>query len=77
MIFCCNFLSLSTKKNHRGTLQCFRNFVVSKKIWINRVGGISRFSVRKVLSHSTEKNRTGIFQCFTDSGIEKFFALEG
>ena len=41
------------------------------------MGGISRFSVRNVLSHSAEKNRTGIFQCFTDSGNEKFYALEG
>ena len=41
------------------------------------VGGVSRFSVRNVLSHSAERNRTGILQCFTDSGIEIFYALEG
>ena len=39
--------------------------------------GGSRFSVRTVLCQSAEKNWTGIGQCFTDSGIEKFFALEG
>ena len=41
------------------------------------MGGISRFSVRNVLSHSAEKNRTGIFQCFACSGIGNFYALEG
>ena len=39
--------------------------------------GVSRFSVRIVLSHSTAKTSTGMFQCFTVSGIEKIYALEG
>ena len=41
------------------------------------MSGISRVSVRNVLSLSAEKNRAGTFQCFTDSGIDKFYALEG
>ena len=39
--------------------------------------GVSRFSVRIVLSHSTAKTSLGMFQCFTVSGIEKIYALEG
>ena len=55
MIFCRNFLSHSTK-NIIGV-----NFSVSeilsyrKNFWINRMGGISRFSVGNVLSHSAKK----------------------
>ena len=77
MIFCRNFPSHSAKKIHRDTLLFFRNFLVSKKLVDERGGGVSRFSIRNVLSHSAERNRTGIPQCFTDSGVENFYALEG
>ena len=36
MIFFGIFLSHSTKKNLKGTLQCFRNFLVSKKLMDKR-----------------------------------------
>ena len=58
-------------------------FCVSKifwyrnNLWIRGVGGVSRFSVRNVLSHSAAKTSLGMFQCFTVSGIEKTYALEG
>ena len=65
------------QKIHRDTLLFFRNFLVSKKLVDERGGGVSRFSIRNVLSHSAERNRTGIPQCFTDSGVENFYALEG
>ena len=77
MIFCRNFLSHSTKKIIGVHFSVSEILWYRKSIWINRVGGISRFSVRNVLSHSAENNRTGIFQWFTDSGIESFYALEG
>ena len=39
--------------------------------------GISRFSVRKSLSHSTEKLRRGTLVFQKISGIEKFYGEEG
>ena len=46
-------LSHSAKKLRRGTLRCFRKFLVSKIFMDKR--GISRFSVGIYLAHSTEK----------------------
>ena len=60
-------LSHSTKKLRRGTLRCFRKFLVSKNFMLQRV--IARFSVEMFLSHSAEKNFVeehfcGVFQKF-------------
>ena len=49
------------KKLRRGTLRCFRNFLVSKKFMLQRV--MSRFSVENFLSHSTEKFCRGTLLC--------------
>ena len=77
MIFCRNFLSHSTKKIIGVRFSVSEVLWYRKNFWINRVSGISRVSVRNVLSLSAEKNRAGTFQCFTESGIDKFYALEG
>ena len=53
----------------RGTFPFFTNFLVSKnfiaKRWGRKQGGVSRYSVKNVLSHSTEKLRRGTILCFT------------
>ena len=59
------FLSQSAEKFRRGTLLCFRKFLVPKNVSDKRGGGVSRFSVKIVLSHSTEKIRRGTLLCFT------------
>ena len=46
----------------KGTLLFSGSFLVSKKnLWIR--GGISRFSIKNLLSHSTEKLRRGTLLC--------------
>ena len=60
--FLSKFLSHNSKKLGRGTLLSFRKFPVSKKIMDKKggVGGVSRITVRIVLSHSAVKNCRGI-----------------
>ena len=73
----CRVFCLTVPKKFIGVPFCVsQTFWYRSILWIRGVGG-SLFSVRTVLCQSAEKNWTGIGQCFTDSGIEKFFALEG
>ena len=48
-----NFLSHSAEKLHKGTLLCFRNFLVSKLLMLER--GVSRFSVVLINSKNVGK----------------------
>ena len=52
---------LSTEKLGRGTLRCFRKFLVSKNFMLQRV--MSRFSFESFLSHSTEAFRRSTILC--------------
>ena len=56
-----NFLSHTAEKIRRGTLRCFRKFLVSKNFIHKK--GISRLSVGNFLSHNTKKfhRRTQLF----------------
>ena len=63
-----------------GNLSRFRNFLVSNRIMDEKAdlgGGEYHDLPSELLSHSAGKIRAGIFQCLTDSGIEKFYPLEG
>ena len=53
------------------SLQCFRNFGVTKNFMHNR--GISRFSIENLLCHSTEILRKGTLLCFTKFLVSKKF----
>ena len=57
-------LSRSTEKIRRGTLLCFRKFLVLKNVRENRAGRVSQFCVEIVFSHSTETFRRGTLLCF-------------
>ena len=58
-----NFLSHSAGKFRRGTLLCcFRKFLVAKK-FMDKKGGVTKFSVENFLSHSAEKFRRGTLLC--------------
>ena len=57
-----NFFSHSTGKLRRGTILCFRIFLVSNN-FMDKRGGLSRFSVRNFLSHSAEKFHSGTILC--------------
>ena len=68
-----NFSSQSTEKYRRGTFLVFTNFLVSKnfmdKRWGMKQGGVSRYSVKKFLSHSTENLRSEPFCVSLISGV--------
>ena len=53
------------------------NFWYRKNLWIRggRGEGVSRFSVKKCLSHSTEKFRRGNRQCVTNFGYRKILCF--
>ena len=68
-------LSHNTKKLRRGTLWCFRKFLVSKTFMLQRV--MSRFPVEFFLSHSTEKFRRGILYCCIIFGYRKSLEKRG
>ena len=54
------FSSHSAEKFRRGTLLCFRKFLLSKNVRNKREGGgVSRFSVKIFSSYSAEKFRRG------------------
>ena len=53
--FCKKFSSHTSEKFRRGTLLCFRRFVVSKKLGMKK--GLSQLSVKIVMSLSTETVR--------------------
>ena len=53
------------------SLVCFTKLPVAKKFLEKRGGGVSRFSVEKVLAHSAEKIRRLTPQCVTDFGYRK------
>ena len=53
---------LTVLENLGGTILCSRNFVVSN-IFLDKRGGLSRFSVRNFLSHSAEKFHSGTILC--------------
>ena len=48
---------------------CFRKFPVAK--FMDKRGGVSRFSVENFLSHSFEKLRRGTILCFTKFLVSK------
>ena len=58
MIFFGIFLSHSTKKSLKGTLQCFRNFLVLEKFMDKRCGWSVTSFRQKYFGHRAEKNRT-------------------
>ena len=63
---------LSVENFRRGTLLCFRKFLVSKNVRGRGRGRVSRFSV-KILSHSTESFRKGTLLCFRNFRVAKNF----
>ena len=66
---------LNADKIRRGTILCFKNFLVWQKFRDMR--RLSRFSVKNFLSHIVGKIRRGDL-CFKQiSGIEKFHIEEG
>ena len=68
------FLSHSAEKFRRGTLLCFRKFLLSKS-FIDKggVGGSVTFLHRKLLSLSTEELRRGTLLGFTKFLVSKKF----
>ena len=70
-----NLWSHSPEKLHRGTLLCFRKFLVSKK-FVDKRGGVSRFFVKNFLSRSAEKFRRGTPQCVTNFGYRKILCFK-
>ena len=74
MIFCRNFLSHSTKKFHRDTILCFRNFLVSKKL-MDKMGGWCQDFLSEIFCGTVPKKFVGeSFSVSRISVIEKFFA---
>ena len=67
----------SAEKFRRGTLLCFRKFLLSKNVRDKRGGGgeVSTFSVENFLSHSAENFRRGTLQCFINFGYRKILCL--
>ena len=65
--FCQKFIVSQCRKLTGWNLSvlCFRNNPVAKTFSYKRGGGVSRFSVKNVLSHTAEKFRRGTFWCFT------------
>ena len=70
-----NFSSHSPKKFRRGTLLCFRKFLLSENVRDKGGGGLSRFSVENVLSHSAKNFGRGTLQCFIHFGYRKILCL--
>ena len=72
-IFCQIFLSHSSEELRRGTFLFHTNFVVSEyfmeKRWGVKEGGVSRYSVKKLLSQSTEELRGEPFCVSLISGV--------
>ena len=68
------FLNLTgPKKLRQGTNLCFRKFLVGKKISRIRGGGVSRFSVEKILSHCTKILHWRTLWCFRKILLSKIF----
>ena len=57
-----------------GILYCCINFGCRKSL--GQKGGVSRFSVKIVLSHNTKKLRRGTIWCFRKFLVSKFFMLQ-
>ncbi len=57
-------------------LLCFRKFPVAKK-FVDKTGGVSRFSVEKFLSHTAEIFRRGIIYCCSVFGYRKSLDKKG
>ena len=55
-------------------VQCFRIFTVLKK-FMDKGGGVSRFSVQKFFSHSAEKFLRGIFYRFINFRYRKLLGI--
>ena len=49
---------------------CFKKFLAAKK-FMDKKGGVSRYSVEKFLSHSAEKSRRGILESFINFGYRR------
>ena len=71
-----NLLSHSTETFRRGTLLCFRKFLVSKIVKDKR-GLVSRFSVEIGLSHTTETFRRRTLLCFRKIAVSKTLWIRG
>ena len=69
--FCRKFFHLQgPKKLRQGTILCFRKILEGKK-WIR--GGVSRFSVEKILSHCTELFHWRTLWCFRKILVSEIF----
>ena len=68
-------LSHNTKKLRRGTLRCFRKFLVSKNFMLQRV--MSRFSVEIFLAYSAKSFRRVILYCCSNFGYRKCLENRG
>ncbi len=55
-------------------VQCSRIFPVAKK-FMDKGGGLSRFSVEKIFSHSAKKFLRGIFYCLTNFRYRKMLGI--
>ena len=78
--FLWKFLSHNSKKLRRGTFLFFRIILVSKNCLDKRVGrggGVSKFSVKKILYHSAEKVWRKSFSVSSSSGIEILYEYDG
>ena len=77
-----HLLSHSTEKHRRGTLLCFRKFLVSK-IFLDRIGAAgerevaSHFSVKCFCLTAAEKIVEEHFSVSLNSGSDNFFAQDG
>ena len=72
-VFVENLLFHIAEKLHRGTLLCFRKFLLSKNGNDKRGGGASPFCVEIVVFHSTETFPTRTFLCFRKIPVSKDF----
>ena len=68
-----NCLSHSSEKLRRGTLHCFRSFLMSK-VFLVRGGGLARF-VDYFLSHGGKSFRRGTLRSFRKFMVSKNYML--
>ena len=78
MSFRRKFFFSQCRKNQQGnpSVLCFRNFLVAR-IFMDKIGGISRVSVESFLSDSAEKFRSGTVQCVINFGYRKILRFRG
>ena len=73
--FCRNFLSHKTEKTSPGNHSVFQKISGREKNFMDKRGGVSRFSVEKFLSHCTKIFHWRTLWCFRNFFIRKFSCI--